>query len=452
MKIKTTLIAGIALFTVNSSAQGQSENVRAISWTEATPSVAEIVSVNPSDGSTTKLINRVDLGTGRAYIPNSLTYVKDDNSMYFFTQSANFNKDIRFGSFSAQQRLLLANASTGEVVREIPFLNSAFVAPFVISEEGQVGFVSTEQSHNGYGNNDENNSLVVFNINTGEVAHKIKLPSLSFGGVTAPFYGEIETGTINGFGTDGKTMISIGSPCYVSSSKRLLFAGRDVMGINRLFVFDLNNGTLVSQSQLSGNILDMVYDEESKLVKALYIKNLEGGNELRIGDLDLTSKSITNSTLVRELTSDEEVITDGSIELDEATGTLYVVKSKSDIQYVYTFTTDFTLVSEKQRSNQSKVDFEFKAPVSTSAADAFGNIVKVYPNPAVDEVTVETISLTKVTRIRVLNNLGQEVKDVVVQSEQLSNSINVSNLVTGMYMLEIHSDGAEVLFEKLIVE
>ena len=82
----------------------------------------------------------------------------------------------------------------------------------------------------------------------------------------------------------------------------------------------------------------------------------------------------------------------------------------------------------------------------------FENLVKMYPNPAQDALTIETENLTTVTRITVFDNIGQEVKDVDVQSNDLMNSIDISALKPGIYMVEIQSTGVTTVTKKLVVQ
>ena len=61
--------------------------------------------------------------------------------------------------------------------------------------------------------------------------------------------------------------------------------------------------------------------------------------------------------------------------------------------------------------------------------------ISIYPNPAIDKLTIETGDLI-INTISILNSTGRIVKDITVNS----NTIDVSNLVTGIYFIQIHTD------------
>lgn len=66
--------------------------------------------------------------------------------------------------------------------------------------------------------------------------------------------------------------------------------------------------------------------------------------------------------------------------------------------------------------------------------------LKIYPNPSQDMVTIDLPSeLKDDTNISVLNSQGKEVQTQVVNSD--NNTLNVSNLQAGVYLIEItHGD------------
>lgn len=443
---RLVLMAATLLFT---GAQIQAQNnVVGLQYNENSTQL-DLVTVSPESPEDIQVKARVQLSSDKRYMPNTLTHIEDQNTLYFFTQSDNA---LTHG-FTNGQQLEVANATTGEILRSLPFVSTTLIAPFIIPDKNQIGFIATERSFNSYGNNDDNIALVLFNMNSGEIAHRIELPSLSLSAVSTPFVGKLQSKSINGIGFT-QSDASISSPCYIGSSNTLLFAAKDVMGINRLYRFDLTKGTLISKTTLDVDVLDMTYDEENSTVKALYIETVDGSRALKVGDLSLFSNVISNSSLVRNLKSTEEEINDGELELDPETQMLTVIKADGKTQWLYNFDTELNLVAshELKLASSTKVDIEFPTPIVTRKQVLFEDLVKLYPNPAVDVVTIETEDVSKVSRITVYNNIGEEVKDVDVQSGLLSNSINVSSLKPGIYMVEIQSSGIETVTKKLVVQ
>lgn len=443
LMVATVLTAGVA------QTQAQ-ENIVGLQWNERNTQL-NLVEVNPESPGDLTVEAVIDLGNDKRYMPNTLTHVKENNTLYFFTQS---ESAMVHGTTQGQQ-LEVANATTGKILRSLPFVNTTLIAPFIVSDKNQIGFIATERTFNSYGNNDDNIALVIFNMNSGEIAHRIELPSLSITATSTPFVGSMETRSINGNIAGNTVAASISSPCYIASTQTLLFAARDVMGINRLYRFDLSTGKLISKVSLDIDILDMTYGDETETLKALYVESNEGQRTLNVGDMSLFSNVVSNSVVIRNIDKAEEDITDGEIELDPTTKVLTIVKSEGNFQMFYNYDADLNLKNISAVSsgtNKDKVDIEFPTPVVTKDRIQFENLVKLYPNPAVDVVTIETEDMTKVSRITIVNNLGQEVKDVDVQSGLLSNTIDVSNLQSGIYMVEIQSTGLTTVTKKLVVQ
>ena len=73
-------------------------------------------------------------------------------------------------------------------------------------------------------------------------------------------------------------------------------------------------------------------------------------------------------------------------------------------------------------------------------------IVSLYPNPTRDILNIETNSATKLN-YTVINYLGQVVKSGSIEN----NSLNVSNLNAGVYILQIN-DGQKSITKKFIKE
>ncbi len=80
-----------------------------------------------------------------------------------------------------------------------------------------------------------------------------------------------------------------------------------------------------------------------------------------------------------------------------------------------------------------------------------GNVT-LFPNPAsmVLNVRVKGIEFSKNTTMTLLNNLGQEVKQLVLSHEQ--SAISLEGLTTGIYFYQISNEGKALQTGKLIIE
>jgi hypothetical protein len=442
--LSSLLIAGTCVSVMaQTSAKG-------ITWNEGNPSMLKLVNVDPANVQAAQEIKTIHI-SGKKYIPNSLFHDKKNDAVYFFTDDQHSGQGGFNGTFRGRQSMMVANATTGEVVRELPFVNSTIMAPFIIGERNQVGFIATEPDFNKYGTNDDDISMVLFDMNTGEIGAKIKLPNLSFNSIHAPFVGEFETRNMFN-GELQKVEASLSSPCYIPGKEQLVFIAKDVMGINRLFKIDTRLGKLISMRTVSADVLDMAYNTNNGVLTALYINDDNGSRSLNVGVLNPNSGMISDATEIRVLSSTETTFTDGALEFDADENKLYVVKERAGMEEVFTLSTDLELLGSVTLPNaNNKVDFEFAVKPVEGRHLTLDKIIKMYPNPAVSDVTISSDNITRVKHIRVYDHLGKVVRDVDVQSNSQLNTIQVGDLVSGMYMVEIESDGAETVNKKLIV-
>jgi hypothetical protein len=448
MKANRLLLLATVLFLTTTIQAQEQEDVRGIKWNETT-TILDLVTINPENPNQILKTTNIPLYNDKRYMPNTMSYIPETNRLYFFTQS---NSGFKQGRTTNQQ-FEVANLETGGIFKSIPIHNTTLIAPFMIPNKNQLGFIATERTFNNYGNNDDNIALVIFDMNSGEMAHRIVLPSLSLSATSTPFVGTVDTKTINGNVTTGTTDISVSSPCYITSTNTLLLSAKDVLGVTRLYRFDLTDGRLVSKLSLGVDVLDMTYDETNEVVRAVYVNTVEDKKSLYAGDLDLTNNDFSNIVLIRDFSPSEKEIKDGEIEVDQSTGLITVVKLHANNQVYYTFDEEWNLLSEKLRYvTTGNIDIEFPTPLVPVKRIDFENLITIFPNPASDMLTVETMDVTTVNRITVFDNLGQEVKDVDVQSGTLSNSVDISNLKPGIYMVKIQSTGVSDVTKKLVVQ
>ena len=78
-------------------------------------------------------------------------------------------------------------------------------------------------------------------------------------------------------------------------------------------------------------------------------------------------------------------------------------------------------------------------------ADANSNEISIYPNPVSDILNIKLSSATASATFKIINVAGKVVKSGALESSQL----NISNLHTGMYILEVN-DGQKLLQTKIL--
>ncbi|MEM6698738.1 MAG: M36 family metallopeptidase, partial [Bacteroidota bacterium] len=82
--------------------------------------------------------------------------------------------------------------------------------------------------------------------------------------------------------------------------------------------------------------------------------------------------------------------------------------------------------------------------------DLIFNTLRAYPNPTNSELNVQ-LNLSAEGNLRLIDMVGRTVFEVAVRDGRSSQTINVSDLPSGVYFLELRSEGA-VQVEKIVVE
>ncbi len=96
--------------------------------------------------------------------------------------------------------------------------------------------------------------------------------------------------------------------------------------------------------------------------------------------------------------------------------------------------------------------FVIEYPTASSTEEInFENKINIYPNPALDYLTIEINELS-VRNMVILNSLGQEIK--VIDTKQNSRLVNVdlSDLNEGLYFVKITSSENQMITKKIIVK
>lgn len=94
--------------------------------------------------------------------------------------------------------------------------------------------------------------------------------------------------------------------------------------------------------------------------------------------------------------------------------------------------------------NSALLIVEGSAPLSNTSFE--NTKILVYPNPVNTELTISNLDLISVKSIKIYNQLGQEV----INHTSLTNSINVSKLQNGIYILTIETTDGKKIKESFV--
>ena len=83
-------------------------------------------------------------------------------------------------------------------------------------------------------------------------------------------------------------------------------------------------------------------------------------------------------------------------------------------------------------------------PLSLLAID--GESVHIYPNPAVNELTIENLAKIDASSVTIVSNLGE----TVMKLNPTQKNVNISNLETGLYIVIIETKNGVKYSESFI--
>lgn len=176
--------------------------------------------------------------------------------------------------------------------------------------------------------------------------------------------------------------------------------------------------------------------------------NIVVKNEIDFSKLDInTLTPVTSSHPMRTRISEgnivEFIFENINLDFNDATNDGYLI---------YKIKTLPTLQLGDMIGNQAEIYFDFNFPIITnnymvtvaqtaSIDDVNLNTVKLYPNPAND--TVNITSQSNIKAIKIFDHLGRVVKRITLENEILEKSINLSNLKTGLYFIEVENEAGK---------
>ncbi|WP_298323726.1 M36 family metallopeptidase [uncultured Dokdonia sp.] len=87
-----------------------------------------------------------------------------------------------------------------------------------------------------------------------------------------------------------------------------------------------------------------------------------------------------------------------------------------------------------------------------STDEFFNNDIKIFPNPASSNFKVTWNSTYKPEKIKIYDLLGKHILTKRIQENQLDTSFNISELKTGIYLVQLIHQSNQIITKRLIVE
>lgn len=122
----------------------------------------------------------------------------------------------------------------------------------------------------------------------------------------------------------------------------------------------------------------------------------------------------------------------------------YATTTSIDLAWAHDPIADFAV-----SNHQSNRGFASGTFTNLSTDDFSLNSTSVYPNPASDKISIK--SKTNLLSVNIYTQTGALVKETLINGETNEVDINVSNLKSGVYMLEIRN-GSDKSWKKILIE
>ena len=321
-------------------------------------------------------------------------------------------------------------------------LFNTIVAPAYIPATNEVVFFSVQKEFNGYGNNEESLTLSSFDLNNGKTNTLLKFTDLSFDNVSAPFYGKV-TILDRFMNKNIKKEVAISKPLYIAKKDLYVIMIRDVTGTNRLYKIHVNalNPNFTS-TRCEYNIIDMASVAGTDIVKALYFEKSGSMNLLKVGDFNIASNTMTNSSDISSFTGSS--VDNGSLKFNTDQSKLFVTRFDGSKTNIYSLNVESNqLNSNITYSGNIQFDYGFNESYYTkhTYSDNFG----LYPNPSTGMVYFKNNSGIIPNSIKVYDNVGQLVRSIKVEEMVAQTPIDLSGMATGIYHIKVDMLGPDFI-------
>lgn len=123
-----------------------------------------------------------------------------------------------------------------------------------------------------------------------------------------------------------------------------------------------------------------------------------------------------------------------------------------EIQYKTAGTYDVSLtVSEGTENNTFFIENMITVNECLGIHETNASGLKIYPNPAIDKLTIESESIISLAEISLLDPKGMEVFRQVIQADNHSLTVSLPKLKAGFYILRLNCD-SKITWSKLIIQ
>lgn len=308
-------------------------------------------------------------------------------------------------------------------------------------------YLATSKVPNYYDFLTEDVSITILDL-VDNTANKVKIPTFSIFVPTLPYVGEKTKKDVRGF--TQKHNFSISLPTINSDKSEFVFVAKDIPGFNRLLKLDLNTNKIRTVS-VQFEALSLTYCTATKTLKGLIVEeNAKGGTAYYVVDINDMTGEATNKVLLGEQSVALNAEQNGTIQYDAELNQVFVSKTVNVERIVYQLDAETNEVVESIIVKQNADIFiPQKTNKDRNNIYSLKNIVKVYPNPTLNVLSVESDLDKLIDKIVLTDATGKVLRNISVQSGSALNQIDISNVSQGIYYLRV-SSGVETHVEKII--
>jgi hypothetical protein len=208
------------------------------------------------------------------------------------------------------------------------------------------------------------------------------------------------------------------------------------------FTYDMSNTNVEDMNDLevavwvqnlvSGEVFNsnFLYEYTDHPYPARNVNVTEDGNDLNIS----WEAPATNTPTGYDLYFNNELVANNTKELTYST-------EKTDDFY---FVEVVALYDNKKSVGAVKTSYKEEND-TTNVISNYENNIKIYPNPVNDRLYVETQTLTQTLTIEIYDIYGRSQILRNSATQQLSNSIDVSNLKSGVYFVKVRTEEGDIV-------
>jgi len=318
-------------------------------------------------------------------------------------------------------------------------LNQTVMAPAFIPSSQKVVFFKVQRDFNGYGNNEESLTFSAIELEkSGKLIPIRRISDVSFSNVSAPFYGKTTSFDMFNGGNKLKE-VALSKPLYIADKDLYVVLMRDVTGTNRLFKIKVGSpNAAIASNRCDYNIIDMAHVSGTDIVKALYFEKASNQYELKVGDFNINTNTMTNSSVVKTFMPTGDVVVDnGSIKFNGDQTKLFVTQFDGANTNIYHIDLTSNAKMNEVAPVAGNVQFDFGFTETAYKPFKVSSVFKLYPSPTAGEVYFMNETGLVPNSIFVYDNVGQLVKEIKVNNVVSNIKIDLSEMAVGVYHVKV---------------